>query len=195
MKSQDMRVAARPITFTHLCIYLCIIFLTLKKIQTKKSQPEVLKPRQHRNTLGWTPSNHIHSLRVDVVTSQKFSVQRSRLPVGGGIRFSCGCRKSRPLSNNCTFRADRRLSRCSPVTVCLCEKKKFDCLLVQCFVKHHFYVDEWCQNFVVNLKHFAEASVFVVLQKVSKRVLCSPFCIVWVTRSVFRAGYILCIPQ
>ncbi|KAF3859248.1 hypothetical protein F7725_021648, partial [Dissostichus mawsoni] len=43
------------------------------------------------------------------------------------------------------------------------------------------------RNVVVNLKHCGVASMFVVL--------CSPFCIVCVNRSVFRAGYILCIPQ
>lgn len=68
-----------------------------------------------------------------------------------------------------------------------------DAVLLVCVnVCHTFTVSSiaWMndvKDFVVNLKHCGVASMFVVL--------CSPFCIVCVTWSVFRAGYILCIPQ
>lgn len=41
----------------------------------------------------------------------------------------------------------------------------------------------WCSNHVCSFKKWARGS------------FCSPFCIVSVTRSMIRAGYILCIPQ
>lgn len=172
------------------CAYIFVLFSDHKENKkTRKSQKSSKLP-----TLT-SPAGRLLPRDAQWPHSQSprrcFEFKGHAFQLDTWMSFCCGCRKSRPLSQNCTFRADCRLSRCSPVyCVCLCEKS----LLVQC-LPSITYVDERCQNVVVNLKHSAVASMFVVLEKVSNRVHCSPFCIVSVTRSVFRAGYILCIPQ
>lgn len=150
----------------HACAYISVLFSDLKENKKTERASQTSSnpcPFQHWHMPNGAfselivcyqqmPCNHTHSLYGDAVTAQKVHVTPPSWAHKN--RSCCSCRKLRLLSNKCTFRADRRLSRCSPVSV-------YKCLSYVYCVKHH--VDEWCQNLVVNLKHCGVASMFVVL--------------------------------
>lgn len=115
----------------HACAYISVLFSDFKE---NKKTKRARRPQTHAHSNTDTcpvvpfselivcyqqmPCSHTHSLHGDAVTAQKFTGHASQL--GAQTRSCCSCRKLRLLSNKYTFRAGRRLSRCSPVSVCKC---------------------------------------------------------------------------